>query len=1108
MISESRNRNHGGRWIVAAALCVCGAAYLSAQATSGNLVGTVTDPSGAVMPGAIVRATNTATNVRYTTTAGPEGQYQVSNLPAGTYDVNVSHAGFNTATLRNVEVKLNVTSTQNVQLKIGDVSTTVEVVESAAVIDTTTAQITSTFQSREAIDTPGSSLALGVLNLSLLGAGVANPGGIGLGDGPSVGGQRPRNNSFTIEGVNNNRRDVTGHNVSIPNEAVAEFSMLQNQFSAEYGDGTGGQFNTILRTGGNQIHGSLFEYNINRNLNAVDQSAARGGILSNPRYDQNTFGGSIGGPIIRDKLFYYGLYQYNPTGQEGTPASPIIAPTAAGFSTLSSIQGVSQNNLGVLKQYLPQAGAATKTVTVSGISVPVGIVQLTQPSFTNITNYVINLDYNPSTSDQLRGRFVNDKHTGFDTSTLPPLPAFFNGRNTTSKLVAFSEYHTFSPTILNEFRFGYNRYNDDIPSGDIKFPGLDVFPNLTIDELNQVQLGPYSTSPQSSILNTYQLIDNVSWTMGKHSLKFGWEGRKYITAAIAIQRVRGDYEYRTLERYLLDQNPDVLAERNVGVGAYIGNAINQGLFATDAYRLRPNLTITVGLRWDYQGVPRDDGQQALNAISSVPGLIDFRKPNSQLTAFSPRLGLAYSPGKSGHTSIRAGFGIAYDKIFENLGTNSRPPQVSSTVDTPLNTTINGYLANGGIKPTASGTPPCSTVQTCRDATSSYVYDQNLPYAISWNFGVQHVIHNDYTLDVRYLGTRGVHLFTQSRINAAAVVNSSRFLPTYLQTPSAATLAGLRTTLGDLLQVDNILPTWQPYFDNTFITAFPNRGNSHYNGLAVELTRRFARGLLFKAAYTWSHNIDDSTADLFSTWLSPRRPQDFSNMTAEKSNSFLDRRHRFTYNLVYDIPWFKNGNRLTRFMLGGFTLSGTYTYESPQYATVQSALDSNLNGDTAGDRTIVNPAGLANTGSGVNALDANGKILNVDSTGKIVPISTKFTGTVAYVAQNPNAQYILAGYGALATGGRQTMALRPIDNIDFQAKKSFSFTERVKAQLAVQFFNALNHPQYVSGYINNVQFRDSNTTRSNLIPNDPLFNHPDQVYSSNPRTTQLTLRLEF
>ena len=172
---------------------------------------------------------------------------------------------------------------------------------------------------------PAASLALGALNLSLLNAGVASSGGIGSGEGPSVGGLRPRSNNFTVEGVDNNSKYVTGHIIDIPNEAVQEFSSLQNTFSAEFGNGGGGQFNQVLRNGGNQFHGAAYEYLANRNLNAVDQAFARIGVLSNPRFDSNVFGGSIGGPILKNKLFFYGLYQYNPTGQATTPSPVEVA---------------------------------------------------------------------------------------------------------------------------------------------------------------------------------------------------------------------------------------------------------------------------------------------------------------------------------------------------------------------------------------------------------------------------------------------------------------------------------------------------------------------------------------------------------------------------------------------------------------------------------------------------------------------------------------------------------------------------------------------------------------------------------------------------------------
>ena len=1110
-----------------AVLGMLGCTWLAfGQASDGNLVGTISDATGAAVANASVVVKNLATGVQAATRSTETGEYRFNNLPVGQYELSAQAAGFTATRVGNLSVELNKTATVNVTLQIGVVTSTVEVAEAPATLDTTTAQVGATFERTAAIDIPSSALPLGVLNLSLLEAGVANPGGIGLGDGPSVGGQRPRNNSFNIEGVNDDRRDITGHNIAVPNEAVAQFSMLQNQFSAEFGDSTGGQFNTVVKSGTNTIHGSAFEYFQNRNLNANDSLNALSGILSPPRYDQNVVGGSIGGPIRPNKLFYYGLYQYNPTGQ--APASSqgaIYAPTADGYAQLAAIPGVSQTNLSVLKTYLPAAPSASTTTPVcpglpgssctkttpGAFNIPIGVYPVTLPSYLNVNTYLVSIDYNLSTADQMRGRWIDDRHSGFDPTTLPALPSFFQQRTTSSKLLAFSEFHTFSPAWVNEFRFGYQRYNDDIPSGDYKFPGLDAFPNIVISNDLNVQLGPYQTSPQTTVINTYQVIDNLNWTHGRHTLKFGWEGRKYIDGTLAVQRVRGDYDYKTLAQYILDYTPDQLAERNVGVAPYSGNAINTSAFVNDSFRWSPNFTINVGLRWQYDGIPHDDKQWALNAIASAPGLLNFRAPTAQLNAFAPRVGLAYSPGTSGRTSIRAGFGMAYDKVFENFGTNDRPPQISTTVDAPtLGGATPGYLAGGGIPARASAGPACTDTLTCRAITSGYIFDEQLPYAMTWNFGIQHVFHQDYTFEARYLGTKGVHLFTQDRLNRIDKVTPDRYLPTYLAMPDASTLAGLKYQSGDIQALSSVAPEYLAAGFTSSIVAFPSRGNSEYHGLALELTRRFTRNMLFKAAYTWSHNIDDSTADLFSTLLSPRRPQDFQNMSAEKAASFLDRRHRLTYAWVYELPKLTSGgNKALRYALGGYIFSGTYTYESPQYATVQSGIDSNLNGDSAGDRAIVNPKGDANVGSDVTALARDGSVVSSQTSCTVNGAAASGAPcTVAYVAVNPNARYIIAGPGALANGGRNTMALRPINNWDIQLKKEFRFTENAKFQIAAQAFNLFNHPQYVSGYLNNVQFHNSNTTNLNLIPNSDIFGRPDQVFSSNPRTMQLTARLEF
>jgi len=354
--------------------------------------------------------------------------------------------------------------------------------------------------------------------------------------------------------------------------------------------------------------------------------------------------------------------------------------------------------------------------------------------------------------------------------------------------------------------------------------------------------------------------------------------------------------------------------------------------------------------------------------------------------------------------------------------------------------------------------------------------------------------------VRYLGTKGVHLPAQSQINMRAVATPALNIPTFLTMPTAQTLAALPHTTNDLYNIDSVLPAYQANFDSLPITSYLFRGNSIYHGLAAEFSRRFSKGLFFKTAYTWSHNLDDSTADVKSTLLAPRRPQDFTDMTSEWGTSFLDRRHRFTQTMIWDTPWFNHSsNKIARYALGGYVLSGTYTFESPQYATVQSGIDSNLNGDSAGDRAIVNPNGVPNTSSGVRAVDASGATVDMGD-----------SSTVAYIANNPNAQYITAGYGALATGGRNTLALRPINNFDLQIKKVFPIGEVKRLEFGAQLYNALNHPQYTAGFTNNIQQNQTlGASQQNvLIPGNPLFDRPDQAFSSNPRFIQLTARFQF
>ena len=256
----------------------------------------------------------------------------LDNLLIGFYKVTVKSTDFRTTTVQ-VEVQLNTTATANVTLSPGAANEVVEVSGAVPIIDTTTPQIQSTYENKQLQDLPTAAFGMGVLNLSLLQSGVGSTGGLGAGTGPSVGGQRPRNNNFTIEGVDNNDKGETGPLAYVPNDAVANFTVLQNQLNAEFGHSNGGQFNTVVLSGTNTFHGRAYEYFINRNLNAVDQSLANEGIFTNPRFDDNRFGGRVGGPILKNKLFFFANYEYNPVGEASSPGSPILAPTAEGYST-------------------------------------------------------------------------------------------------------------------------------------------------------------------------------------------------------------------------------------------------------------------------------------------------------------------------------------------------------------------------------------------------------------------------------------------------------------------------------------------------------------------------------------------------------------------------------------------------------------------------------------------------------------------------------------------------------------------------------------------------------------------------------------------------------
>ncbi|HEX8115991.1 MAG TPA: hypothetical protein VF521_01850, partial [Pyrinomonadaceae bacterium] len=518
------------------------------------------------------------------------------------------------------------------------------------------------------------SVGSGVNNLALIAPNVSSSGGVGVGTGGSVGGQRPRNNNFMLDGIDNNDKSVTGPQSYISPEEVSEFTLVQNQFSAEYGRSNGGQFLTVTKSGTNNYHGSFYGFFRNRYLNALDTLQKSAGVtrdrsdgdLFMPRYDRFRGGFNVGGPVPipnftgedrmfwsgKDKLFFFTSYERL---QEGSAASAggISTPTAAGFAALAALPGIRPANFGVMQSFLPVAPTQTGTISVCKVNVvhsqcpaaqlttiPVGDVSFPAPNFFKQNHVVGNIDYSHSSATQYRFRFTMTNRADIDTAA--NLPQFFNAIPQKQRLFSATMLHNFTSNVINEFRVAFRRSSQNFNVPGFSFPGLSTFPNIGLNDLG-VDIGPDPNAPQTGIENNYQIVNNLTYLTGNHSFKFGGDFRWIISPQTFSQRVRGDYQYLFTDNYLRDLSPE-FGERNAGSSVYYGNQKVLYAYVQDDWKARPNLTLNMGVNWSYQQVPLGARtSQALNAISSVPGVLEFREPKTQLKNFGPRVGFAYAP---------------------------------------------------------------------------------------------------------------------------------------------------------------------------------------------------------------------------------------------------------------------------------------------------------------------------------------------------------------------------------------------------------------------------------------------------------------------------------
>ena len=1134
----------------AGVLCILLGSAARAQRLDGTLRVTVADKSQASIEEAKVTAENEATGVSMTTTASSSGTYVFPNLLVGTYTVTVEKNGFKKAVQKGIIVNSNQVTEARVDLELGSVTATVEVEAGADLVKTESSTLEATFSGRAVQDVPINTIGGDVKEYSVYAPGTTTQQGGVLGSGGSIGGTRPRFNGFSIDGVDDNKIDTNGPTQPVIQESVAEFTLLTNQFGAENGHSAGGQFNIVTKSGTNSWHGAGWGYNRNRNYDALDNLEKQRG--KKDRFDYNRAGASAGGPIIHNKFFVYGAYEFQNNGLASSSPS-FSSPTADGLATLMTLAHDSAIT-DILKQF-PVAPTANAAVQVNGQAIPVGTIQSIAPNFANQHDFIVNLDASLG-RHQLRGRFLYDRLRQPDFNPSQPQTQFLGTYSVDARKVIFTDAWSITNSVINDFRTSYSRLNGPnllVPSA------FQNFPNVEVDELGS-NLGPDGLAPAGYTQNVYQWVDNISYIRGKHTFKFGVEARKYIAPTNVLPRARGEWDYASLSQFINDFVPTGAngALRGAGSGSVADNYNAFYWFVQDDWKLTPRLTLNLGLRYEYSGVPRDENLQAINGISDDParGLF-FRAPKPDTNNFAPRFGFAWDPRGNGKWAVRGGAGLAYDVNPNNFAINSLPPQLQSEQNPGLTCALagapqwcatfnaanptnpaagQGFLQFGGLLQV--NVPPVTQAEA-RAATQSLIPNHVSPKVITWTLGVQHELFRDSSVEVRYVGTRSLELPVQQRLNSASAFDPNvpgggiAPLPTFIH-PSDVP-AVVVSPASTLQSFDNFNPL--PLSADGFlgsVTTFPPIGTGIYHAGSVDFIHRFARGIYLRANYTFSKNIDNATNELFSSRVNPRRAQDGFDFAAERGLSALDIRHKFALSFLYEIPNVRTDHAFVKALAHGWEWGGTYLAESGQPVTPLSGVDSNANGDSAGDRTIINPGGASGIGTSVNAVCNAGpggatSIVGIDpgtAPGSIKGAwqcgSENDANIVGYVVApatvgqdsgpiNANARFVQAGVGARANAGRDTVSTPGLNIWNMSLLKTTKLTERFSLQFRAETYDTFNHRNFSIGLPTNNGTIDQNTNANPLsagyifVTSGNLFLNNHQ-FNGGSRTMQLGLHL--
>jgi hypothetical protein len=1021
-----------------------------AQLTRGAISGTVRDTTGAVIAEATITVTNVNTNQARIGTTNSEGFYRFAAIEPGAYKITIQKTGFAGAEARDIIVRTSQEVTFDAELNVATTNESVLVDISAQAeaiaLNKTNPTIGLTATSRQAVELPLSA-GRNINNLTLLSPNAFSaPGSTGM----SVNGQRARNNNFTIDGSDNNDISVTISTSPIVPEAVAEFQVQTNPYNVEFGRNSGAQINVITKSGTNKIHGDAFEYYGGSALNALDNREKFSGLDRPARFNRNQFGFDMGGPIIKDRTFIFGLMQGDRLRQGSAPGPAITVPTAAGFAALSSVplrSGQSQasrqavlSSLGFLNDAVYQKNLVFQKVNsdtkVNGVPIETGQVSVPISQPNNTWNFIIRGDHRLREGDNLTVRYSYNKPFTINNASNTQFGSLFAGNTSTlDQNSAISETHIFTPSLLNEFRVSYIRRNLQFPENDPTTPsaGIGGFGNG-----NQFIIGGLNNFPQGRIQNSYQFSDILTWQKGRHAVKFGADIRRIQLFNIAAFDSKGTFTFNNLQDYL--NNSAVTFVQALQTATFDAHQTQQFYFAQDDFRVTPSLTLNLGLRYELSGVPFGffgaTDPQSLGAL--VPGPVEKDTNN-----FAPAFGFAYSPkvedgffGKlfgGGKTSFRGGYRISYDILFYNILTvngSNFPRVVVGRQDNAIDVFPNLTPVTGAPVFNAKAT----YVNTPADAAT--------PYAEIYSFSIQREMYRDFVVEVGYTGSRGINGINQLQAN-----------PAILTPDQAAKVQSQFGVLGkDGKPVDPTLaiPSVQdrrvfPQFGSRTLIA--TTAQSSYNAGFLSVNKRMSHGLQLGLAYTFSKNISDNDESLGVAAItngSPQIPQDFGNYRAEKSVSAFDRTHRFVVNYIYEIPWFKSSWAQApgiKQVFSGWQFSGVTAFQSGQPFSIITGVDSNGNGAN-GDRPNFNPTGVFTE----DPLTGNLRTFTTSKVNGMFLVPLNNGSPVAFSFGNGNI-------------GRNTLRAPGFWNNDLSLLKRIRILEGHSLVLRADLLNAFNQDNY-------------------------------------------------